>query len=76
MNMRFSTVAANADILGEDTPNATGGTNPSSNDQRHEGGAPKRRRYSGGATRQPGGGKPGEDINAAGFVKDKDADKP
>jgi len=75
MNMRFSTVAANADILGEETPNSTGGPSPGSNNQRREGDAPKRR-YSRGAARQPAGGKPGEDINAAGFVKDKDADKP
>jgi hypothetical protein len=79
MPIRFSTQAANADILGDDAettgapegmPQAVGadGTPRDRSDRKPE-------RHS----RSPeaeGEVKPGKDINAAGFVKDKDANKP
>lgn len=79
MPIRFSTEAANADFLGDDTDT---GTAP--------GGMPKaqgadipRQRFSRSQQRDRSSadapdnqGKPGKDINAAGFVKDKDSTKP
>lgn len=78
MPIRFSTEAANADVLGEDTaatgspegiPQAVGadGTPRDRSDR------PERQGRSGNAEDEA---KPGKDINAAGFVKDKDASKP
>ena len=78
MNQRFSTQAANADILGEDTPNATtegmsdavgaDGTPRDRSDRKPKPQAPN--------ASPEGEAKPGKDINAPGFVKDKDAAKP
>ena len=79
MSIRFSTEAANADVLGEDTPDAgppqakPDGTGPDvvSGDRNRP--APDR----GKGGDNPGGDvKPGKDINAPGFVKDQDAGKP
>ncbi len=80
MPIRFSTEAANADVLGEDpaprgapegVPSAVGadGTPRDRADRSPE-------RESRQSTRETGETKPGKDINAAGFVKDKDASKP
>ncbi|MBA3771613.1 MAG: hypothetical protein H0X13_03730 [Ramlibacter sp.] len=79
MPIRFSTQAANADILGDDAeisgtpegmPQAVGadGTPRAGADRK-----PERERE---ATANKGEAKPGKDINAAGFIKDKDASKP
>lgn len=79
MPIRFSTEAANADILGDDAdatstpegmPQAVGadGTRRDRSDRK-----PARE---GRSSEPQGEAKPGKDINAAGFVKDKDADKP
>jgi hypothetical protein len=72
MPIRFSTEAANADVLGED-PESTGATEAVPRAD----GAPKdrfeRSARSGGTA---GEAKPGKDINAAGFVKDKDSSQP
>jgi hypothetical protein len=72
MPIRFSTEAANADVLGED-PESTGATEAAARAD----GAPKdpfeRPARSGTAA---GDAKPGKDINAAGFVKDKDSSQP
>jgi hypothetical protein len=79
MPIRFSTEAANADVLGEDTkigatPDATprgsaaSRTRPDRFDRPPK---PDKR------VDAPGGDvKPGKDINAPGFIKDKDASKP
>lgn len=77
MNMRFSTQAANADFLGEDTPDAADGLSedvgvdgmPRDPTARLRARTPPRREREAEA-------KPGKDFNAAGFVKDKDAGKP
>jgi hypothetical protein len=80
MPIRFSTEAANADVLGEDptpgsatqdTPSAVGadGTARDRADRSHA-------RDSRPLKRESGEAKPGKDINAAGFVKDRDASKP
>lgn len=79
MPIRFSTQAANADILGDDSetpgapdgmPQAVGadGTPRDRSDRK-----PEREGRSSEARDEA---KPGKDINAAGFVKDKDAGKP
>ncbi len=77
MPIRFSTQAANADHMGPETdapagmPDAVGadGTPRDRADRaiRHE---PRS-----GARGTPDAGKPGKDINAHGFIKEKDADK-
>lgn len=80
MPIRFSTEAANADILGEDmdtpgTPEgmtrAVGadGTQPDRYERRPKPGGKS-------ADASAGEAKPGKDINAPGFIKDKDAAKP
>jgi hypothetical protein len=82
MPIRFPTEAANADILGEDPDPATGppedmpkavGADGTPRDRGDRDRTAERT-----AERQPGSNeaKPGKDINAAGFVKDKDSDKP
>ena len=77
MPIRFSTEAANADFLGEDPEpgSATTGAATASGD-----GASRRERHGRERpfTRSTGLGevKPGKDINAPGFIKDKDAGKP
>ena len=77
MNMRFSTQAANADVLGEDTPDATDGLSAgvgADGTPRD----PKARPQARTEPRRDGDAeaKPGKDIDAPGFVKDKDAGKP
>jgi hypothetical protein len=79
MNMRFSTQAANADVLGDDTPSAT---TDGMSDAVGADGTPRDR-----ADRRPGpqarpghspdaDAEPVKDRNAAGLVKDKDAAQP
>ena len=79
MPIRFSTQAANADFLGDDTemtgapdgiPQAGGadGTPRGRSDRKQE--------REGRSPEAKGEAKPGKDINAAGFIKDKDAGKP
>jgi len=79
MPIRFSTEAANADILGEDTaipgvpegmPQAVG-TDGTPRDRSDRTGPRESK-----ADASAGEAKPGKDINAAGFAKDKDASKP
>lgn len=71
MSIRFSTEAANADILGEDTaaPGAPEAL-PADGTPRD----PAQRR--GAASGESGAGRPGKDSNAPGFLKDEDAGKP
>ena len=77
MNMRFSTEAANADFLGEDTPEAADGLSedvgvdgtPRDPTGRPQARTPPRREREAQA-------EPGKDINAAGLVQDQDAGKP
>ena len=79
MNTRFSTQAANADVLGDDTSNGTPeglsdtvGADGTPRDRSDRKPAPQAK-----TTGSPDGDtKPGQDINAPGFVKDKDAAKP
>ncbi|HWI82462.1 hypothetical protein [Ramlibacter sp.] len=72
--IRFSTVAANADFLGEDAPDAAAPAGPAGAPRTDRDGQPRRRE--GGRARDAGSAKPGSDINQAGFLKDKDANKP
>jgi hypothetical protein len=80
MPIRFSTVAANADVLGEDT--APEGAPAGMPEDVGADGTPRDRsdraaaRQSRPDPAEDGKAKPGKDINAAGFVKDKDASKP
>lgn len=82
MPIRFSTQAANADILGDDT-DTTGAPDGMPQGVGADG-TPRDRSDRKAAERQgrppeaKGEAKPGKDSNAAGFVKDKDkdADKP
>jgi hypothetical protein len=80
MPIRFSTEAANADVLGDDADTGAPGEGmpkPVGAD-----GTPRQRfsrpqqgeRKSGDAPANQA--KPGKDINAAGFIKDKDSSKP
>jgi hypothetical protein len=73
MPIRFPTEAANADILGEDPDPATGPPDhipkADSTPRERSDRAPERQSSAGEA-------RPGKDINAAGFVKDKDLGKP
>lgn len=77
MPIRFSTQAANADILGDDAE--IGGAREG---MPRPGGTPHERHYrtsmreSRGTATQEDAARPGKDINAAGFVKDKDPGKP
>ena len=77
--IRFSTVAANADVIGEDTPMAEPQRTPGEQRQGADDRQPPQRgrlhRERDGAP-ESGTAKPGQDINAAGFIKDKDAGKP
>lgn len=73
MPIRFSTVAANADFLGDDAApegaredlSGAGDAGTTGSDHRA-------------ARREPreGEARPGKDINSAGFIKDKDSSKP
>jgi hypothetical protein len=71
MPIRFPTEAANADILGDDMPNTTAaGGQPKAR-------APRDRYERSRETYRPAGDvRPGKDINAPGFIKDKDSNKP
>jgi hypothetical protein len=76
MSIRFSTEAANADVLGDDTttegtPREVGadGTPRDRGDSR-----PARKGQA--ADVESDHARPGQDINAPGFVKDRDAGKP
>lgn len=78
MPMRFSTEAANADVMGEDPqPGVPEGKRrgrargPAGTGGRSAGADPKPA-----PQREDAEAKPGKDINAPGFVKDKDASKP
>lgn len=79
MPIRFSTQAANADILGDDAE-TTGvpegmprGLGADGTPRDRSARRPQRQSRSPDAQ---GEVKPGKDINAAGFVKDEDAGKP
>lgn len=82
MPMRFSTQAANADVMGEDAgPDSSSDTDPRTVAQ----GRPRSRFTRSPSPDDKGGksgnaedseGKPGKDINAPGFLKDKDSDQP
>jgi hypothetical protein len=80
MPIRFSTEAANADVLGEDadTSGAPKGTSEAvgadGTTRRHFSRSTPRGSSSSDAP--TGEAKPGKDINAPGFVKDKDSSKP
>lgn len=77
--IRFSTVAANADVIGEDTPMAEPQAKPGEQRRSTAERAPQER---GGVRRErdglpeSGAARPGQDINAPGFIKDPDASKP
>jgi len=79
MPIRFSTEAANADVLGDDadtgapqgTPRAAGAN--ATPRQRFSRPQYSERKAEDSPANQA---KPGKDINAAGFVKDKDSGKP
>jgi hypothetical protein len=80
MPIRFSTEAANADVLGDD---ADTGAAPEGMPRAVGASGRPRQRFSrsqqGERTGEPAPAnpaKPGKDINAAGFVKDKDSSKP
>jgi hypothetical protein len=72
MPIRFSTEAANADFLVDDNERASGGS------QAIDAGRAAADRFSRGPGEReaPSGesaGKPGKDINAPGYLKDKDS---
>lgn len=77
--IRFSTVAANADVIGDDTPMAEPHRSPG---EQQRGAAERDRHARGGVRRErdgtpeSGDAKPGQDINAPGFIKDRDAADP
>lgn len=77
--IRFSTVAANADVIGDDTPMAEPHHSPGGQQRgaaerdRHERGRVRRERD---GAPEAGAATPGQDINAPGFIKDKDAGEP
>ena len=76
MPIRFSTEAANADVLGDDA-DAGGMARAAGGDkkprQRFSRSTPQGRNSADTPADQA---KPGKDINPAGFVKDKDSSKP
>jgi hypothetical protein len=79
MPIRFSTQAANADHMGTDDVPA-GMPDPLGADgtPRDRADRASRRESRSSAQNEPGktnAGKPGKDINAPGFIKDKDSDK-
>ncbi len=77
--IRFTTVAANADVIGEDSSTTEPQRSPG--EQRH-GAAERDRSQRGGwrrerdGTPEPGAAKAGQDLNAPGFITDKDAGTP
>src|SRR3954471_24368882 len=79
MPIRFSTEAANADVLGDDADSST----PERSRRAAGADGKLRQRFSRpqqgdrkSGEPQADQAKPGKDINAAGFVKDKDSSKP
>ncbi len=72
--IRFSTVAANADVIGEDTPMAQPRRGPG--DPSHGAAEPGSVRRERDGTPESGDAKPGQDINAPGFIKERDDGKP
>ena len=78
MNMRFSTQAANADVLGDAATTARHRRPDRHRRRRRHAARPKARPQARSQARPAGGRrtKPGKDSDAAGFVKDKDAAKP
>ena len=66
MPIRFSTEAANEDILGEDPAPAAA----------PEGTTPGREESTAGRNDRSAEAKPGKDIKAARFARDKDSSKP
>lgn len=77
--IRFSTVAANADVIGDDTPMAEPQRKPG--EQRHGPAGHERTGRDGvrrdrDGTPASGAARPGQDINAPGFIKDQDVGKP
>ena len=77
MPIRFSTEAANADVLGED-PDAPAGSVAAGLPQARDSDRPRDRfeRSRDTYRSQDREVRPGKDINAAGFVKDKDSTRP
>jgi hypothetical protein len=73
--IRFSTVAANADVLGDDTPLAAEPQGADRATRRAGPDRPEHRRGRAGS-KDLRSVKPGKDINAPGFLKDEDASKP
>jgi hypothetical protein len=73
--IRFSTIAANADVLGDDTPLVS---EPDATRRQRRSGPerPEHRRGRAAAGGSNGAGRPGKDINAPGFLKDGDGQKP
>lgn len=77
--IRFSTVAANADVIGDDTPMVEPQRAPGeqrrgpAGHERNERDGVRRERD---GTPESGAARPGQDINAPGFIKDEDAGKP
>jgi hypothetical protein len=81
MPIRFSTEAANADTLRDDTeprsaPEGTPQAVGADGTPRDRSAGPTERQSKGGDSNKDNQVKPGKDINAAGFIKDKDSDKP
>ena len=76
--IRFPTEAANADVLGQDTPLAEEPESMSGRSAAQRArGRPDRPEYRRGRQRgQTSGAKPGQDIDAPGFAKDPDGRKP
>ena len=77
MPIRFSTEAANADVLGDDADSsgAPGGV-PKAVGERRRHPFSRSTPKGGSPAETPNEAKPGKDINAPGFVKDKDTSKP
>ena len=78
MPIRFSTEAANADVLGDDADSreAPGGMPKGADGTPRQRFSRTQQRDRSSADGAPDQAKPGKDINAAGFVKDKDSSKP
>ena len=80
MPIRFSTQAANADHMGTDADAPAGMPDPLGADGTPRDRADRALRHEprSGARAEPGksnAGKAGKDINAPGFIKEKDSDK-
>jgi hypothetical protein len=73
--IRFNTIAANADVLGEDTPLAVE-PDPARRQRRAGPERPEHRRGRPAGRSEPGPARPGKDINAPGFLRDEDGQQP